>query len=252
MLRIVAVDHQNKLLIDPSLETLQNNAIKWYWVDFSNPSVNESELLNDFFQFHPLAVEDCLHSLQRPKLEYYEDHSFFVIHALDSETLNSNEVDIFLGENFVVSFHLEDNVEITQLFNVIQRTKNFSQIGPTEVIHKIMDKIVDTYFPILQQVEDHILAIESEFNISNQTIIQETFSVRTDLLKLRKSILPMRELFYRITESKRLPNWNGIMGIILFLELCFLSGQGRLANLLERAGSERIDTISPMAYSVVS
>jgi magnesium transporter len=252
MLRIVAVDHQNKLLIDPSLETLKNNAIKWYWVDFSNPSVNESELLNDFFQFHPLAVEDCLHSLQRPKLEYYEDHSFFVIHALDSETLNSNEVDIFLGENFVVSFHLEDNVEITQLFNVIQRTKNFSQIGPTEVIHKIMDKIVDTYFPILQQVEDHILAIESEFNISNQTIIQETFSVRTDLLKLRKSILPMRELFYRITESKRLPNWNGIMGIILFLELCFLSGQGRLANLLERAGSERIDTISPMAYSVVS
>lgn len=210
MIRILAVDSQNKLIANPTIETLTNNTdnIKWFWVDFNKPSLQESELLTDFFHFHPLAVEDCLHFLQRPKLEYFEDHSFFVIHSIDQHTLTPHEVDIFLGEKFVVSFHLEDIPEIDQFWDTIQRTKNFSQIGPTEVTHKIMDKIVDTYFPILQQMEDHILSIESNFDLSNKTMIQETFSVRSDLFKLRKTILPMRELLYRVTESKRLPISN--------------------------------------------
>nr|WP_263327012.1 CorA family divalent cation transporter [Neobacillus sp. Marseille-Q6967] len=66
-------------------------------------------------------------------------------------------MDIFFGEKFLVSFHLEVIPEIDQFWDTIHRTKNFSKIGPTEVTHKIMDKIVDTYFPILQQMEDHIL-----------------------------------------------------------------------------------------------
>jgi magnesium transporter len=205
MIRILAFDDQNKLLLNPPLEELKTKKIKWYWVDISNPTVSESELLTDFFDFHPLAVEDCLYYLQRPKLEYYEDHSFFVIHALEPQNLEPLEVDLFWGEKFVVSFHLVDISEIDQLWDTLQKVKNFSKIGPTEITHKILDKIVDTYFPILQQTEDQILTIESNFNLSDQTVIQETFSVRSELIKLRKTIIPMRELLYRVTESKRLP-----------------------------------------------
>jgi magnesium transporter len=205
MIRILAVDHQNKLLLNPPIEELKNANIKWYWVDLSTPTITESELLTGFFDFHPLAVEDCLYYLQRPKLEYYEDHSFFVVHALEQQTLEPHEVDIFWGENFVVSFHLVQVAEIDQLWDTLQKVKNFSQIGPAEITHKILDKLVDTYFPVLQQLEDQILSIEGTFKSSDQTVIQETFSVRSELIKLRKTIIPMRELLYRVTESKRLP-----------------------------------------------
>lgn len=204
MIRIFAVDHQNKPMVDPPLETITNNHIKWFWVDFNKPTEQESELLIHFFHFHPLAVEDCLHFLQRPKLEYYEDHSFFVIHALNMDTLTPHEVDIFFGDKFVVTFHLDEIPEIDQFWGTIQRMKNFSQIGPTEITHKIMDKIVDTYFPIVHQIEDHILSIESNFDLSNKNMIQETFSARSNLFKIRKTIFPMRQLMYRVTESNRL------------------------------------------------
>lgn len=208
MIRILAVDDQNKLLQNPSIEELKTTNIKWYWIDISKPTVSESAILTDYFDFHPLAVEDCLYYLQRPKLEYYEDHSFFVVHALDPKNLETHEVDMFWGENFVVSFHLVDIPEINQLWDTMQRVKTISKIGPTEIFHKILDKIVDTYFPITQQIEDQILSIESNFNVSDQTVIQETFTVRSELIKLRKTIIPMRELLYRITESKRLPITN--------------------------------------------
>jgi magnesium transporter len=208
MIRILAVDQQNQFVHNPPLEELKTPDIKWFWVDISSPTVKESELLTHFFDFHPLAVEDCLYYLQRPKLEYFEDHNFFVLHALNFQSMEPHEVDIFWGDHFVVSFHLVDILEINQLWDTLQKVKDFSKIGPTEITHKIIDKIVDTYFPILQQMEDQILTIESNFNLDDQTLIQETFSVRSDLIKLRKTILPMRDLLYRVTESKRLPITN--------------------------------------------
>ncbi|GGB60663.1 magnesium/cobalt transporter CorA [Fictibacillus barbaricus] len=205
MIRILAVDQQNNVLINPAVEDLKTSLTKWFWVDISMPTVTESEMLTDFFDFHPLAVEDCLYYTQRPKLEYYEDHSFFVVHALNLQNLEPHEVDIFWGENYVVSFHLDDISEIDQLWETLQKVKNYTKVGPIEITHKIMDKIVDTYFPILQQIEDQILSIESNFNLSDEAVIQETFLVRSELIKLRKTIIPMRELLYRVTESKKLP-----------------------------------------------
>jgi magnesium transporter len=205
MIRTLAVDHQNKLLVDLPVEALREKNIKWYWVDLSEPTISESELLTTFFDFHPLAVEDCLYYLQRPKLEYYEDHSFFVLHALNKETAEAHEVDIFWGENFVVSFHLIPVPETDQLWNTLLNVKNFAQIGPVEITHKIFDKIVDSYFPIIQNIEDEILSIEGSIKMSDETVIQETFHARSELIKLRKTILPMRELLYRVTESNRLP-----------------------------------------------
>ncbi|MBZ5797787.1 hypothetical protein K8353_48045, partial [Burkholderia contaminans] len=51
----------------------------WIWADFNEPTDQESELLTSYFHFHPLAVEDCMHVLQRPKLDYYENVQFLVV-----------------------------------------------------------------------------------------------------------------------------------------------------------------------------
>ncbi len=63
------------------------------------PSEEEGKVLETFFHFHPLAIEDCLHLLQRPKLDYYEGYSFLVLHYLNSNTLDVEEVDcIYWGK----------------------------------------------------------------------------------------------------------------------------------------------------------
>ncbi|WP_053355610.1 magnesium/cobalt transporter CorA [Fictibacillus sp. FJAT-27399] len=204
MLRIMAVTKDHEVLLQPSIESLSDDQIAWYWVDFTHPGEEEIKLLSTLFHFHPLAIEDCLQFLQRPKLEYYQGYSFFVMHALDSHSLSAKEVDLFIGENFIVSFHFDELKELDSTWNYFQSVRDYSAIGPIEVGHKIMDKIVDTYFPIVQNIEDHLLDIENNYERGNKhSLIQQTFDVRGDLLKVRRSIFPMRDLMYRILESKR-------------------------------------------------
>ncbi|MED2972127.1 magnesium/cobalt transporter CorA [Fictibacillus sp. B-59209] len=204
MLRIMSVTKNHEVLLQPSVESLSDDQIAWYWVDFTHPSEEEIKLLSTLFHFHPLAIEDCLQFLQRPKLEYYQGYSFFVMHALDSHSLSAKEVDLFIGENFIVSFHFDELKELDSTWNYFQSVCDYSAIGPIEVGHKIMDKIVDTYFPIVQNIEDHLLDIENNYERGNKhSLIQQTFDVRGDLLKVRRSIFPMRDLMYRILESKR-------------------------------------------------
>lgn len=82
MLRTIAVDHQMQLIKDVSINDLTSGDFIWYWIDFNQPTEDETDLLRTPLNFHPLAIEDCIHKLQRPKLDYYEDHTFLSHTAL--------------------------------------------------------------------------------------------------------------------------------------------------------------------------
>ena len=205
MLRTIALNHNNELLLNPPLRTLKD--MKWYWCDFNTPTEEEADLLLTHFHFHPLAVEDCLVELQRPKLDYYENLYFLIIHAIDDQ-LNTHEIDLFIAEQFIVTFHLQPHKEIDDIWNELQSLKDFQKIYPLEIGYKVIDKIVDSFFPIVERVEDQLLAIENsdETQQGTDTLITQTYKVRKDLLKLRQTIIPMRDLIYRIVESKRFLN----------------------------------------------
>lgn len=203
MIRILAVNKEKQLIINPALDTLVE--MDRYWVDFNMPTKEEILLLSSHFHFHPLAIEDCVQFIQRPKLEYYENLSFLVMHALNEKTLEAHEVDLFIGENFIVSFHFQDLKEINSVWEIFKKTTDVSRFRPIEVGYKIMDKIVDNFFPAVQELEDTLLDIENRSGLkkAGNIIINQTFEIRRSLLKLRRTIMPMRELLYRILESKR-------------------------------------------------
>ncbi|MDG4656593.1 magnesium/cobalt transporter CorA [Ectobacillus antri] len=204
MLRILAVTKEHEVLRDIPVLDVKKEHIAWYWVDFSKPTNEEILLLSSYFKFHPLAIEDCLHFLQRPKLEYYNNHSFLVMHAIHKDTLDIQEVDIFLGENFIVSFHLEEVPEIISAWNHFCSSKHTCDQMPVEVLHKIIDKLVDTYFPIVHDIEDRMRQMEVDYQKGTMpSLINETFRVRSQLLQLHYVIGPMRDLLYRMLESKR-------------------------------------------------
>ena len=76
--------------------------------------------------------------------------------------------------------------------------------GPLHVAHTITDQIVDDYFAPVYYIEDHLNAIDD--NLTGETagaVLEEVFDIRTDLSKLRRTIIPMRDLLYRILNSTR-------------------------------------------------
>ncbi len=202
MIRTLAVTKDSKVIMDVPLSQLSESDVKWYWVDFDTPSEDEALLLGSHFNFHPLAIDDCLHFLQRPKLDYYDGYDFFVLHTLDKTTLSTEEVDVFVGQNFIVTFHLSPSHEIEIARQKLLADKKYIKKGPMLILYLIFDKIVDEFFQIIYKIEDDLTEIENKK--SNNKLIEELYENRKQLLRYRRSIFPIRELIYRILNSERL------------------------------------------------
>ena len=205
MIKICAITKNNELLINQSLEAMQNSSIAWFWVDFFQPNEEELQHLADFFHFHPLAIEDCLDDLiQRPKIDHYEKYQFIIIHALRQQDFRPIELDLFVGDHWLVTFHKEEIRELSAVWESIISDSTI-QHSPFFLMHKLIDKMVDEYFPPVYELENILDAIED--NTKNESIadlIDQLFDLRADLSRLRRTILPMRDLLYRMINSERL------------------------------------------------
>lgn len=178
---------------------------QWCWVDLDRPNEEEINLLKSFFDFHPLAIEDCLDGLQRPKLNYYDDYTFFVLHAISEGNLTANELNMFFGENYVVTFHLNQLQELEDAREQIIQNPTKREEGHVFAAHQVIDNVVDNYFPILYKIEDHLNEIEEKLSPSTIHLSMDlVFDVRGDLLRLRRTIIPMQELLYRMLNSEKL------------------------------------------------
>lgn len=205
MIRIITITENLELNFYTSIDSLSNSNISWYWVDIEDPNEDEEKLLRYNFGFHPLSIEDCLQISHRPKIDYYGDYDFFVINALNEETLLPEDVGLFVGENYIVSVHKTHQEELDYAWERILNNKSAWEKGPTYVSYVILDKIVDQFFPAIYEIEDNLEKIDSNRNhLSTRKLVDQVFDIRGDLLKLRRIVYAMRDLLYRVLNSERL------------------------------------------------
>ncbi|MGM9966193.1 MULTISPECIES: magnesium/cobalt transporter CorA [unclassified Rummeliibacillus] len=204
MIRTLGVTNDQQLKVNFPLEEIKQGQFDWYWVDFVKPDAKEDALLDTFFHFHPLAIEDCLMRLQRPKIDYYDDYHFLVVHKINEETFEAEEVNLFVSPNFVVTYHKSSVPEFDVVRNRLANRPQTWERGSIFVMYQAIDKIVDSYFPMVYNIEDHLNEIEDHLNYQNSTkSMGNVFDLRSDLLHIRRTILPMRDLLYRILNSYR-------------------------------------------------
>jgi magnesium transporter len=203
----MAMTDDQELLEDIPLHNLMNSNINWFWVDFDCPTEEEIKLLDSYFHFHPLAIEDCMHYLQRPKVDHYEDTHFFVVHALHPETLRAEEIDFFLGPRGIVTFHLTPSQEIEEVRRRMQDPSIRKGKDHNYIAYLLMDKLVDNYFPTLFFIEDQLNEIEAqeENNTRIQKQMERVYEIRSNLLRSRRTVFPMRDLLYRMINSDKIP-----------------------------------------------
>jgi magnesium transporter len=212
LIHTLAITNNFQIKQDLSLNELNEPGISWYWVDFDCPNQDEITYLESHFHFHPLAIEDCLHFLQRPKLDHYEDYNFFVLHSLNPQSMDAEEIDIFLADSFIVTFHLKPQIEIDTVKTHLLNNPDSLKKGPVYVNYKIIDKITDQYFPTIFQIEDSLSNLENNTKgLSSHVLMDELFDIRSDLLKIRKTIVPMRDLLYRIVGTDKIVNNKQLM-----------------------------------------
>lgn len=178
------------------------------WVDLENPNASETALLSDVFRFHPLAIEDCLSFVPNPKIDDYNDYLYIVLHGINAEALKKNklethDLDIFLGPNYLVTFH---KGFFRSVANVMERCrKNPSIMGkdPESLMHKIIDGLVDNYLPIMDELEDKIDVAEKEiFKRPREATPKRLLELKKDVLYLRRVTHPQREVLRQLSNGE--------------------------------------------------
>lgn len=186
-----------------ALEDRFRDDIVWCWVDLFNPSEEEYvSVLKDHFHFHPLAIEDCLENVQRPKIDFYNGYHFLVLHSISKEELTPKEVDVFVGESFCVSFHWKEEPGLNDTWNTFAQKERLKN-SPLHVTHMIIDRLVDDCFPPLYFLEDRLNEIDDHLTFNDSHSLEEVFEIRSELSRVRRTIVPMRDLLYRILNSER-------------------------------------------------
>jgi magnesium transporter len=179
------------------------------WVDLEAPSEFESDSLVEIFNFHPLAVEDCMTDQSQPKLDDYEEYLFMVVHAINMHDkgsrreLRTTELDIFLGENFIVTFHKEPLVSVTQVRDLVQKkTSALMGSGSDLLAHSLLDHLIDRYLPVLNEYDEKIDSLEKEmFHHTSKDFLKTLLQVKQEIFHLRRIVGPQRDTLYSLTRD---------------------------------------------------
>jgi magnesium transporter len=170
------------------------------WVEVKNPGPSELEMLREEFGFHRLALEDAAKQRQRPKVDEYPDYYFVVLYAplpaAPGAELETTEVDLFVGRNYVVSLHHGDLPALDEARQRWEQTEPDLRAEVGFLLHTIADTIVDAYFPVVDALEDRLDNLElALFEAWGQFKAEELLTVKRSLYTLRKAIYPLREVF---------------------------------------------------------
>jgi magnesium transporter len=180
------------------------------WVDFESPSEFESDALVEIFNFHPLAVEDCILDHSEPKVDDYEEYLFLVVHALTMapenghKVLSTIELNLFLGPNYVVTFHKAPIESLAQdIAKTQQKPAGMMSSGPDLLVHTILDHLVDRYLPVFHQYEDRADLLEKDmFNKSpSREKLATLLQLKQDISTLRRIVGPQRDTLHFLTRN---------------------------------------------------
>ena len=198
-------DHEFKIVV-PCLTQIDEKAVRdhlehdqFFWLDLCAPSHQDLSKLEEIFGFHPLALEDTEEFGQRPKLDDYGDYIFLVFYGcLPSDARDQNplqETHLFISGQYLVTIHKEPLPALEE-----QRMALAGRVLHSEqfVLYRVLDSLTDSFFPRLSEMDDEIDELESAV-LANPTDLQlqRLFSLKRQLVAMRKVVSPQRDLFAR-------------------------------------------------------
>jgi magnesium transporter len=172
------------------------------WVAMFEPTQSELDEMAEEFGLHELAVEDARKGHQRPKIEEYADSLFAVLHPAEmittadgTEELNIGEVDIFVGQNYVLTVRHRTQTGFAALRARAEREPELLRHGAGFVFYSLIDSVVDRYFPVLDQLETRLETAEEQLfaTASSRRKIEELYGLKRELMALKHAVAPLME-----------------------------------------------------------
>ncbi len=177
------------------------------WVDFGGeePEPTEDILLNTF-AFHPLAVDDALHETHVPKVDDWEQYLYIAMHAVSftsgEEDIEAIELDVFLGENYIVTHHDLPIQALNRVWEACLRDSRHFRRGADHLMYKVTDELIVDYMQVVEELDEEIELVEDEvMSKPTNEIVQRIFTLKRATLHLRRVLSPLREVLNKLARD---------------------------------------------------
>jgi magnesium transporter len=183
---------------DLNIRSITERKLTWFYIE--KPTSKEVAFLAQRFHFHPLDLDDVLSRIQRPKMDEYEDYLFMVLHfpVFDKQNriTRPSEMDIFIGEDYVVTVHCSGDLKpLAKFFQECETDKESREryLGRSSgfLLYHILDRMVNSCFPILDKLTQNIDDVEDIILTKPvPATVREISMIRRDLISFRRVIHP--------------------------------------------------------------
>lgn len=173
------------------------------WFHFDAPTDEELRFLQQDLKIHHLTLEDIVKQNQRPKIESFEDYVYIAIHPLLREErwkIEPSELDLLLGRHWIVSVHYGSLSGLIENSHFHERIAAALGRGTDFLLYTLVDLVVDSYFPILDDIEDEIDSLEDRLIARARFAdMNRLLAFKRSLVHIRRAVSPQREVFNQLT-----------------------------------------------------
>jgi magnesium transporter len=196
--RAAVFDRHCRLLTEEEALAAYKAEEEVIWIDIiaEPPSHAAETFLRDNFDFHPLLIEDALSPHERPTLTVDEDLVFFVAPAIDhaQEAEAYTEVALFVTRKAVVSVATGPCPSLDTWFRSCEKRAHTAHKHAIDIVHSIVDAIVDDYYPVIDLLNDEIDDLEANIYAGKKVDVGDALALKRRLLEMRRRIGPLRDI----------------------------------------------------------
>ena len=212
MMRILYRHRSGTIVTDLSQEQLVSavrDGQARIWIDLTDPTEEEShKVLRQLYHFHPLAVEDAIKDAHVPKVDDYNNYLYVVFHSVnlgdERMDVHTDEVDVFLGANYLITLHDEPRSSIDKLWEDAHHQHNGLARGPAFLLYELIDQQIDTYTPLIDRFEEQLELLGDQIFHNRQRrdeeerLLNDILTAKSSALRLGRILTPQRELLYKL------------------------------------------------------
>ena len=180
--------------------------VSWLNVDgVADPAMMET--LGQQFQLHPLVMEDILNTDQRPKVEDYQGYLYIVLRMLQydksRQQIHSEQLSLVLGEDYVLSFQERSGDVFDGVRERLRAGRRIRFMRSDYLAYALLDAVVDHYFEMLEYIAEQVEELEDQvISTPGPDTLARMHHYKREMLLLRKSIWPLRELLSRLSRDE--------------------------------------------------
>jgi len=181
------------------------------WVDiFGDEKEKYKQLLETIFNFHPFAVDDALEQTHIPKVDDWGKYLYLVLYELgihpgSPDLVSERELDVFFGTGYIITHRQKPVEALERVWESCQRDPRYLKRGTHYLLYQIAAALVDGHMPVIDQIEVLINELEDQIlKIPREDILEHIFSLKRALLRLRRMMVPQREVFSKLYHDEYL------------------------------------------------